>query len=143
MIGRHVIWQIVHKCLKNHVQGRSEGFCFLGTLTSNRWMGQSFPFQCTCFSSGREDVLWWAFKFNSALATAETWHLKGHVLKVNVYQITQCHPIRLILIFTTLWSSDSYTPSDRVWQFPIIPSETCLVMICAAQCSHFTPVRCF
>jgi hypothetical protein len=72
MIGRRVIWQIVNKCLKNHVQGRSEGICFLETLTSNRRMGQTFPFQCTSFSSEMEDILWWAFKFNSALATAET-----------------------------------------------------------------------
>jgi hypothetical protein len=52
------------------------------------------------FSSEREDiVLWWAFKFNSAPAAAETWHLKDPVLKVNVYQITWCHPVRLILTF--------------------------------------------
>jgi len=25
----------------------------------------------------------WAFKWNGALATAEAWHLKGHMLKVN------------------------------------------------------------
>lgn len=28
-------------------------------------------------------VLQWAFKLNGAPVTAETWHLKGHILLVN------------------------------------------------------------
>jgi len=35
-------------------------------------------------SKRENNVLQWAFKFNSALATAEMWHLKGHTLKVNM-----------------------------------------------------------
>jgi hypothetical protein len=73
-------------------------------------MGQSCPIKCTYLNSEREDIaLQWAFKFNSAPATEETWHVKGHMLKVNMYQITWCHPVRLILIFTTRRSSNSYT----------------------------------
>ena len=35
-------------------------------------------------SKRENNVLQWAFKFNSALAAAEMWHLKGHILKVNM-----------------------------------------------------------
>jgi hypothetical protein len=51
-------------------------------LTFNRWMGQSSPIKCIFFSSKRENIiLKWALKLNGALATAETWHLRGCVLK--------------------------------------------------------------
>ena len=47
-------------------------------------MGQCYSIKHTSFSSKRERiVLQRAFKLNIAVATAETWHLKGHVLLVN------------------------------------------------------------
>lgn len=68
-----------------------ESISLLETLTFNRRMGQSCPIKHTPFSSEREDiVLWWAFKFNISPATAETWHVKGHVLKVSDYTVSTC-----------------------------------------------------
>lgn len=46
-------------------------------------MWQNCPIKCTSISSkGENTVLQWAFKLLSAWATAENWHLEGHVLKV-------------------------------------------------------------
>lgn len=49
--------------------------------------------KCTSFLSDRENIiLQWALKLNSALATEETWDLKGCMLKVSVgtlgYQVS-------------------------------------------------------
>jgi hypothetical protein len=53
------------------------------SLTFNGQVGQCSPGECIFFSSQKENaVLQWAFKLNSAPATAGMWGLKGHMLKV-------------------------------------------------------------
>jgi len=37
----------------------------------------------------KNSVSQWAFQLNSAPATAENWHLKGHIQKVNTSTITR------------------------------------------------------
>jgi hypothetical protein len=46
-------------------------------------MGQLCPIKCKSFSTEYENiVLQWEFKLNSALATAENWYLKSHMVRV-------------------------------------------------------------
>ena len=53
-------------------------------LTFDEWTGEHCPMKCTSFLSDRENIfLQWALKLNSALATEETWDLKGCMLKVS------------------------------------------------------------
>jgi hypothetical protein len=51
-----------------------------------------FPLnKCTSFSSERESiVLQWAFKLNSYLAAANTWHLEGSMLMVKIVMLGIC-----------------------------------------------------
>lgn len=56
-------------------------FTVYGQLTFNGQMGHH-PMKCISTSLERENVLWRVFKLNSAQASAETWHLEGHTLKV-------------------------------------------------------------
>ena len=54
-------------------------------LTFDEWTGEHCSVKCTSFLSDRENIfLQWALKLNSALATEETWDLKGCMLKVSV-----------------------------------------------------------
>jgi hypothetical protein len=47
-------------------------------------MGEQCLIKCTSFSLEWENTVpQWAFKFNNTPDAAETWHLKGHTLKVN------------------------------------------------------------
>jgi hypothetical protein len=58
--------------------------CFRGnSLTFNGQTGR-YPIKHKSFSSKKEKVLHLAFKLNSAVATAETWHLKAWMLKVKL-----------------------------------------------------------
>jgi len=48
-------------------------------------MGHCCPLKCTPILSEQEHTItYWSFKLNSALATAQTERLKGHVFKVHV-----------------------------------------------------------
>jgi hypothetical protein len=61
-------------------------------------MEQHCPVKCTSSSSVRENVvLQWAFKLNSALAAAETWHLKDHTLKIRMATVHLDLPSKRIL----------------------------------------------
>jgi hypothetical protein len=52
--------------------------CFRGnSLTFNGQTGQRYSIKHKSFSLKKEKVLNWALKLNSALATAEIWHLKA------------------------------------------------------------------
>jgi hypothetical protein len=54
-------------------------------LTFDKWPGEHCSMKCTSLLSDREKIfLQWALKLNSALATKETWDLKGCMLKVSV-----------------------------------------------------------
>lgn len=51
-------------------------------------MGEQCPIKCTSFSLEWENTVpQWTFKFNSTQDAAETWHLKGHTLKVNIIDV--------------------------------------------------------
>lgn len=54
-------------------------------LTCNEWTVHCCSWKCTSLMSECENTaLQWAFRLDSAaVATAETWHLKGHTLKSN------------------------------------------------------------
>jgi hypothetical protein len=53
------------------------------------------PIQYTSFSSKKENtVLQWACKLNSAPAAAETYHVQGHTLKVNIVAAQVYHHYR-------------------------------------------------
>ena len=53
--------------------------------TFNRQTAQHCPIKCTSFASKWGDIaLLWEFAQNGALATAETWHVKGHMVKINL-----------------------------------------------------------
>jgi hypothetical protein len=55
-----------------------------GHFKLNRGTGHH-PLKYASFSSIRENTVpQWACKLSSAPATAETWHVKGHTLKVNI-----------------------------------------------------------
>lgn len=67
--------------------------CYVSSmLTFNKWMGEQYPIRCTSFSVEWENTVpQWAFKFNSTLDAAETWHLKGHTQKVNNIDVLCMH----------------------------------------------------
>jgi hypothetical protein len=80
-------------------------------LTINRWTGQICPIKCTSFVPEWENtVLQWAFKLNSALAAAETWYLKGCMLKVNIFN----NAVLKYLCYIAWNGEGNKTPSGQV-----------------------------
>jgi hypothetical protein len=62
-----------------------------GAWTCTGQMGQCFSIKCTAYSSKQENTgPQWAYELHSASATAENWHLKGHMLKVNYIRENTC-----------------------------------------------------
>jgi hypothetical protein len=54
----------------------------VNSLTFKGQIGQCCIKRTSFFSEWENTVLHWAFKLSSALTTTQTWHLKGHILKV-------------------------------------------------------------
>jgi hypothetical protein len=75
-------------------------------LTFNLWWtkGQCCLIKCTlrpvCLK-GKNVVLQWEFKLNSAEAIVEHWHLDGHVLNVSLH-ITSQHCYNFICMYKTV-----------------------------------------
>ena len=87
-------------------------------LTTNRWMGQICPINCTSFAfQYGNTVLQWTFTLKSTPAAAETWHLKDCMLNLLTYPQAGGPPLfgclRLLIQFIR-----SYPPYRRPFLDP-------------------------